>query len=128
MSCHVTINPLGFSLEHYDGIGRWREQDRGKPVDSRADFHAEDGRTLTLTGARDVAEFAANTPSAHRTFIESLFHHLVKQPVRAYGDEEMETLRKAFEQGGYQIPDLIRQIALTTVHHVNQSGDEFASK
>ena len=128
MGCHVTINPLGFSLEHYDGIGRWREQDRGKPVDSKADFHAEDGRTLPLAGARDVAEFAANTPSAHRTFIESLFHHLVKQPVRAYGDDEMENLRKAFEQGGYHIPNLIKQIAVTTVQHANASDEQFAAK
>ncbi len=128
MSCHVTINPLGFSLEHYDGIGRWREQDRGKPVDAKAEFHAEDGRNLMLTGARDVAEFAANTPSAHRTFIESLFHHLVKQPVRAYGDDEMENLRKAFEQGGYQIPNLIKQIAVTTVQHANTPDERFAAK
>lgn len=128
MGCHVTINPLGFSLEHYDGIGRWREQDRGKPVNARADFHAEDGRTLALAGARDVAEFAANTPSAHRTFIESLFHHLVKQPVRAYGNEEMETLRQAFEAGGLQIPNLIKQIALTTVQHGKPHDERFASQ
>jgi hypothetical protein len=128
MGCHVTINPLGFSLEHYDGIGRWRQADRGKPINAKADFHAEDGRTLPLGGARDVAEFAANTPSAHRTFIESLFHHLVKQPVRAYGDDEMENLRKAFEQGGYQIPNLIKQIALTTVKHVDQPDEKFANK
>ena len=128
MGCHVTINPLGFSLEHYDGIGRWRQEDRGKPINAKADFHAEDGRTLPLGGARDVAEFAANAPSAHRTFIESLFHHLVKQPVRAYGDDEMENLRKAFEQGGYQIPNLIKQIALTTVKHVDQPDEKFATK
>jgi len=128
MGCHVTINPLGFSLEHYDGIGRWREQDRGKPVDAKSDFKAEDGRTLTLTGARDVAEFAANTPSAHRTFIEKLFHHLVKQPVRAFGEDEMETLRQAFERGGYQIPDLIKHIAATTVRHESPSDEKFASK
>lgn len=128
MGCHVTINPLGFSLEHYDGIGRWREQDRGKPVDAKSDLKAEDGRTLTLTGARDVAEFAANTPSAHRTFIEKLFHHLVKQPVRAFGEDEMETLRQAFERGGYQIPDLIKHIAATTVRHESPSDEKFASK
>jgi hypothetical protein len=128
MGCHVTINPLGFSLEHYDGIGRWREKDRDKPIDAKADFKAEDGRSLVLAGARDVAEFAANTPSAHRTFIESLFHHLVKQPVRAYGDDEMENLRKAFEQGGFQIPNLIKQIALTTVQHANAPDERFAAK
>lgn len=128
MGCHVTINPLGFSLEHYDGIGRWREEDRGKPVNSKSDFKTDDGRVLALSSARDVAEFAANTPSAHRTFIEKLFHHLVKQPVRAYGHDEMETLRQAFEQGGLQIPNLIKQIALTTVAHSSTPDESFASQ
>jgi hypothetical protein len=26
-SCHATIDPLGFGLEHFDAIGRWREVD-----------------------------------------------------------------------------------------------------
>jgi hypothetical protein len=129
MGCHVTINPLGFSLEQYDGIGRWREQDRGKPVDAKSDFRKSDGGTLTLTGARDVAEFAANTPSAHRTFVEQLFHHLVKQPVRAYGNDEMDKLRAAFEQGGLQIPNLMKHIALTTVtYNSNAPAPGFAAK
>jgi hypothetical protein len=33
-SCHSRIDPLGFALENYDPIGRWRDQDSGKPVDS----------------------------------------------------------------------------------------------
>lgn len=115
MGCHVTINPLGFSLENYDGTGRWRTKEKEKPVNTISDFKTESGETIKLTGARDVAEFAANTPSAHRTFIEQLFHHFVKQPVRAYGDNEMETLRAGFEKSGFQIPELIKRITLTTV-------------
>ena len=31
--CHSRIDPLGFSLEHYDSIGRWRERySNGKPI------------------------------------------------------------------------------------------------
>jgi Protein of unknown function (DUF1592)/Protein of unknown function (DUF1588)/Protein of unknown function (DUF1585)/Protein of unknown function (DUF1587)/Protein of unknown function (DUF1595) len=33
-SCHVNINPIGFGLETFDGIGAARTQDRGKPIDS----------------------------------------------------------------------------------------------
>lgn len=36
-SCHARIDPLGFSLENFDAIGRWREKDaNGKPIDSSA--------------------------------------------------------------------------------------------
>lgn len=37
-SCHSRIDPLGFALENYDFIGRWREQDNGKPVDNRGEL------------------------------------------------------------------------------------------
>lgn len=35
--CHAKIDPLGFGLENYDAIGRWRSEDaNGKPLDSLA--------------------------------------------------------------------------------------------
>lgn len=36
-SCHAGIDPIGYSLENFDAIGRWREKDaNGKPIDSSA--------------------------------------------------------------------------------------------
>ncbi|HEY3257033.1 MAG TPA: DUF1588 domain-containing protein, partial [Polyangiaceae bacterium] len=32
--CHEVIDPFGFSFEHYDGVGAYRELDHGKSVDS----------------------------------------------------------------------------------------------
>ena len=37
-SCHSRIDPLGFALENYDFIGRWRDQDAGKPIDNRGEL------------------------------------------------------------------------------------------
>lgn len=113
MACHVTINPLGFSLEHFDGIGRWRWKDQNKPVDSNSDFTTESGDTIKITGARDVANYAANSPSAHRAFVQQLFHHTVKQPVAAYGHDQLEALREDFAKHGFNILHLLRSIAKT---------------
>ena len=33
-SCHNRMDPLGFGLENFDGIGRWRETDQGLSIDS----------------------------------------------------------------------------------------------
>ncbi len=36
-NCHLRIDPLGFSLEHYDSTGRWREKySDGKPIEDSA--------------------------------------------------------------------------------------------
>ena len=37
-SCHARMDPLGFGLENYDAIGRWRTQDGKFPVDSSGEF------------------------------------------------------------------------------------------
>ena len=33
-SCHRMIDPVGFSLEQFDAVGRWRTREEGKPVDA----------------------------------------------------------------------------------------------
>ncbi len=37
-SCHAKIDPWGFALENYDSVGRWRDNDSGKPVDSSGEL------------------------------------------------------------------------------------------
>jgi hypothetical protein len=38
-SCHAQMDPLGFALEHYDAVGRFRETDGGARIDSDIEFH-----------------------------------------------------------------------------------------
>jgi hypothetical protein len=33
-SCHRIMDPVGFSLENYDAVGRWRTSEEGKPIDA----------------------------------------------------------------------------------------------
>ena len=33
-SCHANLDPLGFAVENFDAIGRWREDDDGVPIDA----------------------------------------------------------------------------------------------
>lgn len=116
-SCHSFINPLGFSLEHFDAVGKFREIDNGKKVNAVADYLADDGKVVQLSGPRDVAEFAANNEDAHRAFIEQLFHQVVKQPVFAYGPTVMDQLRQSFAASGFSIQKLLVDIATVTSLH-----------
>ena len=43
-SCHARMDPLGFALENFDPIGRWRERDGALPIDASADL--PDGSTV----------------------------------------------------------------------------------
>ncbi|MBM3771384.1 MAG: DUF1592 domain-containing protein [Acidimicrobiia bacterium] len=37
-ACHARMDPLGFALEHYDAIGKWRENDMGAEINSTIDW------------------------------------------------------------------------------------------
>ena len=43
-SCHNRIDPIGFGLENYDVLGRWRTEDAGKPIDAKGEL--PDGTTF----------------------------------------------------------------------------------
>jgi hypothetical protein len=117
MSCHSVINPLGFTLENYDAVGRWRTSDNDKPIDTASQYTTADGQTVDVASARDVANFAATSESAHRAFVTQLFHHLVKQNSAAYGADTVERLRNQFANDDFNMQNLMVRIAVVAATH-----------
>lgn len=116
-NCHSIINPLGFSLEHYDAAGRYRTEDNEKPVDATSVYLTPEGEQVKLQGARDLATYAASNAAAQRGFVEQLFHHLVKQPVNALSQDTSEQLRQAFEADQFHVRHLLAACAVAWTLH-----------
>jgi Protein of unknown function (DUF1592)/Protein of unknown function (DUF1588)/PA14 domain/Protein of unknown function (DUF1595)/Cytochrome C oxidase, cbb3-type, subunit III len=113
MTCHAIINPLGFTLEHFDAVGRYREKDNGKPVDSTGVYHSRSGKTVTAKNARELANFLTENDEAQSAFVEQMFHSLVQQPIQAYGPHALDDLRHSFAESGFNIRKLT--VAIMTV-------------
>ncbi len=111
MTCHRMINPLGFSLENFDAVGRWRTKDNNKPVDPAGELTTNEGKLVKLTGPRDIANYVAGNPSGHRAFIRHLFNHFVKQQIPAYGPKTLDDLEKQFSANQCSIQKLLIHIA-----------------
>jgi mono/diheme cytochrome c family protein len=63
--CHAKMDPLGFALENFDAVGRWREQDGKFPIDATGklaggkEFNgARELKTLLKSDKRFVRGFA----------------------------------------------------------------------
>ncbi len=112
VTCHSVINPLGFTLEHFDAIGRYRDRDAGKPVDSSGTYHTRTGADVNFAGPAELARFLATSPEAHTAFAEQLFHHLAKQPTRAYGPRTPEELGASLARDGFSVGKLIVRAAV----------------
>jgi hypothetical protein len=107
------INPLGFPLEHFDAIGRYRGSENDKPVDATGSYQALSGESVTFTGARDLGTFLAGSEETHTAFVRQLFQNLVKQPIRAFGVRTQADLQKSFVEHGFSIRKLVAEVAAT---------------
>jgi hypothetical protein len=63
-SCHQLLDPLGLPFEHYDAIGRWRDDDRGMPLDVTGEI---DGRPFN--GIPEMAEMLSNMDSVRACYV-----------------------------------------------------------
>lgn len=125
--CHSVINPLGFTLEEWDGIGRRRTEDGGGPIDASGSYVPRHGDPVSFNGARELGAWVASSRDAQEAFLQALFHALVKQPMRAWGPDVPERLRLAFEARGCDIQgavvDIMKVAAFPPPAAANQSGD-----
>ncbi len=121
MTCHETINPLGFSLENYDAVGRFRTTEKDRPIDTESDFPTREGEVLRLRGPRDVAAYAVGSQAARRGFIRQLFQYGVKQNPNAYGHDTLARLDAAFTASGHHVRKLLVEMhSLAALHGAHQ--------
>jgi len=110
LSCHEMINPLGFGLENYDAIGRFRGEEKGRPVDACGTYEPPSGDPAKFAGARELAAVLASSDETHAAFVEQFFHHLVKQPIRAFGPDRQADLTRSFGSNGFHLRKLMVEI------------------
>src|SRR5262249_28467571 len=58
--CHNFLDPLGFALENYDGIGRYRDTENGKPIDASAEIMLQ-GELVKFGGPLDLTSYLAES-------------------------------------------------------------------
>lgn len=113
LSCHAVINPLGFPLENFDAVGRFRARDHDKPINPTGSYLTRSGEPKTFRTATELATFLADSPDAHTAFAEQMFHHLIQQSIRAYGANRGTELRESFAKTGYSVRQLAVEIVAT---------------
>jgi hypothetical protein len=103
--CHGYIDPIGFGLENYDGIGRFRTEDNGSPIDASAQI---DGQPFE--GAAGLGALVAESPDAAACLAKNLFRHATGHIETAGERVAIEALEEAFVESGYRMQALLVEI------------------
>jgi hypothetical protein len=92
VNCHRNFFPLGYALENFDPIGRWRTSDQAGPVDASGAF--VDG--TPTNGVVELRNVLLQRPDAFRTTItEKLLLYAAGEPFNASGQAPPPTLARA---------------------------------
>jgi len=63
--CHALMDPIGFGFEHYDGLGRWRDMEQGKPVDATGTITMSMDVNGAFNGIPDLAHKLLGSEQVH---------------------------------------------------------------
>ena len=113
-TCHSMINPLGFALENFDAIGRYREAEKDKAVEAAGTYVLRSGEVVEFNGVRELARFLADNEETHEAFVRQLFHYAIKQPIGAYGEGRLAGLKQTFVENEFDIQKLLVEIVATS--------------
>jgi len=106
-ACHNVIDPLGFALENYDAIGKWRSQINGTAVNTESRMW--DGTHLEgADGLRDA--LLARQGMFVEAFIEKLMTYALGRRVEFYDMPAVREVRAVAETGEYRLGAIVQAI------------------
>jgi hypothetical protein len=103
-SCHRLIDPVGFSLEQFDAVGRWRTLEEGKPIDAAGGL--PDGSEFD--GVAKLEEALLMRPELFvRTMTEKLFTFALGRAPEASDAPAIRKIIREARANDYRFSSLI---------------------
>lgn len=108
-SCHGGyINPLGFAFENFDGLGRPRTMDAGKPVDSSSAYPIGDRGMVPFDGAPELMTALAESTEAHSCFAKNLVSYALSRDIVESDRALIDELAAISMSDGGSIKEILR--------------------
>ena len=102
------MDPIGFGLENFDAIGRWRERDsNGKPIDAAGELPGGEH----FSSPKDLkAIIAGRTDALSRNMVEKLLAYSLGRRLEGYDEIVVDKLVQDVGADGYRMQTLIKSV------------------
>jgi len=107
--CHDKIDPLGFGLENFDAIGRWRDVDeKKKPIDASGEVPGG----ASFNGPAELRDYLLKNRREEflRHMTEQMLGFALGRELQLYDEPVIEDILAALEQKHYGAAELIQQV------------------
>ena len=109
-SCHVSIDGLGLTFEHYDALGRWRDTDNGYPVDASGQLLSTD-QDGPVGDAVELMHKLGSSRVVHDCYTKQWFRYAFGRNETGADLPVLEALQEEFWRSEGNVLDLVVDIA-----------------
>lgn len=116
-NCHKILDPIGFGLENFDAIGRWRNQDdAGGAIDAAGELPG--GKRFTSPKELKII-IAAQKDELARNLTEKLLAYALCRQLEGYDEIVVDQLMQTIAKDGYRMQTIIAEIVTSYpfTHH-----------
>jgi hypothetical protein len=107
-NCHKILDPIGFGLEKFDAIGRWRERDsNGQAIDAAGELPG----AKRFSGPADLkAIIAGRNADVARNLVERLLAYALGRKLEGYDEIVVDDVMSEIAGDGYRMRALINGV------------------
>lgn len=107
-NCHKVLDPIGFGLENFDAIGRWREKNEaGVAIDSAGEL--PDG--TAFSSPAELKRFLVGREAdLARNFTERLMAHALGRQLEGYDEIVVDRLMTRIAKDDYRVRTIITEV------------------
>lgn len=117
-SCHNLMDPVGFALENYDAIGRWRTAEGGLPIDASGNL--PDG--TEFDGAADLQRALLRRPEIFVGVVaEKLLTYALGRGIEYYDAPAVRKIVREARPGGYRFSSVVLGVVHSTPFQMRRS-------
>ncbi len=120
-SCHARMDPLGFALENYDGVGKWRATDAGNPIDASGKL--PDGSRFNGPAGLKKALLESHRDEYLATFTQKLLTYALGRGLEYYDQPAVRSILRDAAGGNYSMPALVTAIVRSTPFEMRRTPE-----
>lgn len=104
-SCHVRMDPIGFALENYDAIGRWRKMDGDAEIDPSGSLPGG----VAFDGPEELKHVFSTVfrDAFVKTVAEKLLTYAIGRGLEYYDRAAVRKIARDAKQSGFRLDDMV---------------------
>jgi hypothetical protein len=112
-ACHQMIDPIGLGFENYDGIGRYRTMDGGKPIDASGSITGTTDINGPFNGVAELGAKLAKSADVEACVAKQWFRYAMARAETPADACSTESIGQAFHASGADLRTLPAALVAT---------------